>query len=109
MNSKIYICSFANLYLLPALKRFYNQAIEMNIFEDIFLYEELNLGKDFTNHFNDKLNYNVRGFGYWCWKPYIILKSLEKIKDGDILVYADTGCHLKKEYIDKMKNYIEYA
>ena len=96
MNSKIYICSFANLYLLPALKRFYNQAIEMNIFEDIFLYEELNLGKDFTNHFNDKLNYNVRGFGYWCWKPYIILKSLEKIKDGDILVYADTGLPSQK-------------
>lgn len=25
------------------------------------------------------------------------------------MVYADTGCYLKKEYIDKMKNYIEYA
>ena len=63
MNSKIYICSFANLYLLPALKRFYNQAIEMNIFEDIFLYEELNLGKDFKNHFNDKLEVSVIGVG----------------------------------------------
>ena len=109
MNSKVYICSFANLYLLPALKRFYNQALEMNIFEDIFLYEELTLGKDFKTRFKDKLNYNVRGFGYWCWKPYIILESLKRIDNGDILVYADAGCHLKKEYIDKMKNYIEDA
>ena len=81
----------------------------MNIFEDIFLYEELTLGKDFKTRFKDKLNYNVRGFGYWCWKPYIILESLKIIDNGDILVYADAGCHLKKEYIDKMKNYIEDA
>lgn len=109
MNSKIYICSFSNLFLLPALKRFYNQALDMNIFDDIFLFEELTLGKDFKVRFKDKLNYNVRGFGYWCWKPYIILESLKRIEHNDILIYADTGCHLKKEYIDKMKNYIDYA
>lgn len=109
MNSKIYICSFSNLFLLPALKRFYNQALDMNIFDDIFLFEELTLGKDFKVRFKDKLNYNVRGFGYWCWKPYIILESLKRIEYNDILIYADTGCHLKKEYIDKMKNYIDYA
>lgn len=30
-------------------------------------------------------------------------------KQNKFLNYADTGCHLKKEYIDKMKNYIDYA
>ena len=109
MNSKIYLCSFANLYLLPALKRFYKQAFDMNVFEDIFLYEELTLGKDFKSRFDDKLNYSVRGFGYWCWKPYIILESLKRIEYNDILFYVDIGCHFKKEYSDRMKNYIEMA
>jgi hypothetical protein len=27
--------------------------------------------------------------GFWKWKPYIIQKHLEKIKDGEILIYHD--------------------
>lgn len=106
-KNNIYICSFANIYLIPALKRFYNQASDMNIFTDIFLYNEFNFSKDFNDTFKHKLNYNVRGFGYWCWKPYIILESLKKIEYNDILFYADIGCHFNKKYIEKMKSYIE--
>ncbi len=32
-----------------------------------------------------------RGSGYWLWKPYIILDSLQKLNDGDVLVYLDCG------------------
>lgn len=32
-----------------------------------------------------------RGNGYWLWKPYVILKTLENIQDGDICVYSDAG------------------
>lgn len=31
-------------------------------------------------------------FGYWCWKPFIILETLKQINDNDILIYADIGC-----------------
>jgi hypothetical protein len=30
-----------------------------------------------------------RGYGYWLWKPYIIKERLEKMKDGDLLLYCD--------------------
>lgn len=33
---------------------------------------------------------NHIGAGYWLWKPYIILKKLESLKDGDILCYCDS-------------------
>ena len=36
-----------------------------------------------------------RGAGYWLWKPYIILKTLQSMTDGDFLMYADAG----SEYI----------
>ena len=32
-----------------------------------------------------------RGFGYWLWKPYIILETLKQLSDGDILFYVDAG------------------
>jgi hypothetical protein len=35
-----------------------------------------------------------RGFGLWLWKPFIILKTLEKLREGEILIYADSGCLL---------------
>jgi hypothetical protein len=32
-----------------------------------------------------------RGAGYWLWKPYIILKELKRVHDGDYIVYSDCG------------------
>lgn len=36
---------------------------------------------------------NTKGAGYWLWKPYIILDALGKIKEGDILIYADNSIY----------------
>ncbi len=33
----------------------------------------------------------TRGFGYWCWKPKVILMALEQIKEGDLLIFCDIG------------------
>lgn len=32
-----------------------------------------------------------RGAGYWAWKPQIILRELEEMADGDVLIYNDAG------------------
>ena len=32
-----------------------------------------------------------RGGGLWIWKPYFILKTLELMKEGDYLIYSDSG------------------
>lgn len=34
------------------------------------------------------------GYGYSMWKPYIILDVMEKIKEGDILFYIDSGAEI---------------
>ncbi len=99
----IYLCAFANIEFMPSIIRFHNQAKESNFFDNIFIYNEYNLPKD--EKFEALLSHKLvpsRGFGYWCWKPFIILKTLENIKDGDILVYADIGCHINKDFIIKL-------
>ena len=49
---------------------------------------------DLDDSFKQKNNHILsqrRGAGYWLWKPYIILKTLEKIDNEDILFYCDSG------------------
>lgn len=50
----------------------------------------------------------TRGFGYWCWKPQVILQSLRQINEGDILIYADIGCEFvpskAKSLLEKLQN-----
>lgn len=48
----------------------------------------------------------TRGFGYWCWKPYIILKTLEQLENNDILLYADIGCTFHPKYREKLLDMI---
>lgn len=104
----IYLCAFANIDLMPSIIRFHNQAKESNFFDNIFIYNEYNLPKD--EKFEELLSHKLvpsRGFGYWCWKPFIILKTLENLKDGDILVYADIGCHINKEGEKRFYEYLD--
>lgn len=32
-----------------------------------------------------------RGSGFWAWKPFIILKALESIAEGETVLYCDAG------------------
>lgn len=54
---------------------------------------------------------NKRGFGYWLWKPFLILYTMKKMKEGDILLFLDAGCeidtrksHLLQYYFDALIN-----
>lgn len=37
---------------------------------------------------------NSRGYGWWAWKPYIVMDAFRSAKDGDILIYSDAGQQL---------------
>lgn len=36
------------------------------------------------------------GAGYWLWKPYLILKTLQDTPDGAIVMYADSGLIIRQ-------------
>jgi hypothetical protein len=40
---------------------------------------------------HEKIFSQPRGFGYWLWKPLIILGIMNKIKDGDFCIYSDAA------------------
>lgn len=49
----------------------------------------------------------ARGGGYWLWKPWVVRTMLDEMADGDVLVYADSGCHLRASGAGRLREYIE--
>lgn len=80
-------------------------------FDEIYSHNMSNLDKDFVIKNKNILSYK-KGAGYWLWKPYIILKALEKCtSNNDIVFYADSGTYFKRnisELLSYMDNQPEY-
>ena len=81
---------------IEAGQRLCNQAVSLKLFNHIELYTFENLKSDpeFYNKHLDFVLKNKRGAGYWLWKPYLIHKNLQDMKNGDILLFLDCGCEL---------------
>lgn len=103
-----FIC-FADSRLKNSSARLLKQAKKMEIFDSVKDFSELNLTNDFKVKFSDKLVIGTRGYGYWVWKPEIILNELLLMEDGEILLYMDAGSHLNKKGKDRLSQYFEMA
>ena len=72
--------------------KFYDNTYE-KYFDNIILYDESNFDEYIISIINNiKEKYGCRGYGYWIWKPYIILQELKKMNDNDILVFFNSHC-----------------
>lgn len=107
MNNRVCFLSFADSRMSAALERIKSQAKQMGVFDEVIVLNESDLDIDFRERWKHVLQSGVRGFGYWCWKPYIILKVLEKLSKGDILMYCDAGCHLNPDGVNRLVEYFE--
>lgn len=63
-------------------------------------YTPKDLDAEFRTEYNHILS-QKRGGGYWLWKPYIVLKTLAKVKEGDYIIYCDSGAFYTNK-IDKL-------
>ena len=100
-----YLVSFADSRMRKSLIRLSKQAHTFKFFDKTFLLDESNLSNSFKKKFKNDLILGSKGYGYWCWKPEIIMNIMDKIKDGDCLLYVDAGCHLN---IHGKKRLLEY-
>jgi hypothetical protein len=109
---KINLVTFGDKRMELSAKRFKEQAMAINFFDEIYISNEDNLLPQFIKKMRKYLIYGSRGFGYWCWKPQIILQVLETMQNNEILIYSDMGAHINNnqiamqtlnEYIEKVK------
>ena len=82
-----------------AARRLKRQAEATGIFDDVFAEtsdEFFADNPDFARH-RPFIESNARGWGYWIWKPYLILKYIDRLEPGDIIFYLDAGCEILPE------------
>lgn len=84
-----YLISFGDQNFKYQKIRLRKEAEQTNWFVEIVIHSPESIADFFDQH-KDFVK-NSKGYGYWIWKPYIILAQLKKINDGDILVYMDAG------------------
>lgn len=61
-----------------------------HFFDEAKIYTEKNIDEEYINRFQQ--HFSDKGFAYWSWKPYIILKHLKELNNNDLLFYMDGGC-----------------
>jgi hypothetical protein len=102
--------------IIAAGKRLISQVKGLDIFDKTILYTHIDLENDpifWNKHSEFIINSNKtkkRGYGSWIWKPYIIMKTMQFMKDGDILLYLDAGCEVdynKKDIWNKKMDIVK--
>lgn len=94
MESPVLV-SFGSSNLRPAIRRFRLQAKLSGLFSEIRVFSEDSLDQNFREEFGSLLNASTRGFGYWLWKPQIVLQTINSLPRGTPVLYLDLGCHLR--------------
>lgn len=112
----LYFLSFGNsLNFGQALSRCETQAKNFkhengeNVFKEVFCVDEFDLKNNFSEFLdkNSEFINNKKGYGYWIWKPYIILKLMESLNENDVILYMDCGCQINYSAVDRLKFYYE--
>jgi hypothetical protein len=80
-----------------AVRRLVRQARGCGWFSDVFSVtdnEDRPAVREYLAATADLRSANCPGFGYWSWKPFFVLRALERIEEGAHLYYLDAGCEL---------------
>jgi len=77
-----------------ATKRISRQAADAQVFSAIKIYTPQELKKIATASDYNFISSHKRGYGYWLWKPILVLEFLNTHPEVDAILYADAGCDL---------------
>lgn len=114
----VVFCTFGSSNAFPrSLERIRHQANAFGVFRSIFCYSEKDLEAAFLEEHKDWFRQthtpgkyqSSNGYGFYIWKPQIILQALAECQENEVLVYADCGCTLNREGLSKLQTYIREA
>ena len=105
MNKSIHFITYGNYKFIQSKKRILKEAEEFGEFKTITGYGPENLSREFIEKYKLILSM-PRGGGYWIWRPIILRDKLDKMNDGEFLIYLDAGCTLNKLGMTRFHEYI---
>lgn len=109
----LHLTYFSDNNFLLGKNRIRKQAKNFGVFKSIQEFGEEDLeNNSFWEEFaqpmmTPRLGMPGRFYGYYACKPHFVLKALENIPEGDVLLYVDSGCELNKNGLEKLKQYYQ--
>jgi len=110
MNIQLITFGDQNPGIKDAAERLCVQATELEWFSSVKKYDMqslANLDPEWCSKHSSFINNNAKGYGYWIWKPKVILESLKRLPENQILIYLDAGCELNKYGFKVLNIYLE--
>ncbi len=104
--SQNWLISFGDGGVYEANQNFLTHITINKGFDVVINYKKRHIDRAFYEQ-HKKILDQKRGSGYWLWKPYFILKTLNKMEEGDFLFYMDSGVIFlgkPETYIKKLTN-----
>jgi len=86
------LVNFATHPFLKAQQFNRKTAIQVGNFNKVFCANPAQIDAEFKAN-NQTILKQVRGAGYWLWKPYFILQALKQLAHDDLLMYTDSASH----------------
>lgn len=90
---KVVLTNLSNQLYSNSRKRLNESAKKFGI-EEIYSYDISDIKNTPFFDENKEILSSPKGIGYWLWKPYIILEALNKVDEGDIVIYCDCGIEI---------------
>jgi hypothetical protein len=87
-------------------RQFLTSLVNELSFDEVISYSEYDLDLDFREKYKNVLSFK-RGYGYWIWKPYLILKTLLESKENDIILYIDSTDVPSPSFFNNVFNHFE--
>lgn len=106
-TKKVKLVSFAEGPFAPRKAGFLREALKLGNFDEVKVFDYEGLAEDFRERHRNFVYSNSRGFGYWIWKPQVILEVLECSGADDFVIYMDSGFTLNSNGIHRFLEYLE--
>ncbi|MGO1120930.1 hypothetical protein ACTL6U_19675 [Rhodovibrionaceae bacterium A322] len=101
-----HLVSFADGWFKSRKAGFEESARKSGFFDSCQVYDGSSLPEEFKSAHNDFMR-SKRGFGYWIWKPVVILEKLKEANPDDCVVYLDAGSSLNPNGRRRFQEYLE--
>ena len=89
-----------------ALCRLRKEIVRLDPQAQVWLFDESNAGDDIDGldvGLSEFARLHPRGYGYWVWKPWVLLQVMKQAQPGDIVFYLDAGCTVHTSPASKLR------
>jgi hypothetical protein len=106
-KSNVTFITYGDTAFEKSRTRLIKEAQDTGIFKRCIGYTPDDLDEEFKINCKSLLS-QKRGGGYWCWKPHVVLKTMQSIPENEWILYADAGCTLIQDRKDQVFEQIAF-